>query len=81
VAFGGRGEFDGGLTGPFRSPRVEGRFTGEDMRAWDTLWGDGSAHIVVENSYVTVTMASFGRVGSVPKGFTRSAIRGGPARN
>ena len=55
VAFGGRGEFDGGLTGPFRSPRVEGRFTGEDMRAWDTLWGDGSAHIVVENSYVTVT--------------------------
>ncbi|MGE3955867.1 MAG: translocation/assembly module TamB domain-containing protein [Vicinamibacterales bacterium] len=55
VAFGGRGEFDGGLTGPFRNPRVEGLFTGEDMRAWDTLWGDGSAHIVVENSYVTVT--------------------------
>jgi len=54
VAFGGRGEFDGGMTGPFRRPRVEGRFTGEDMRAWDTLWGDGSARIVVENSYVTV---------------------------
>lgn len=55
VAFGGRGEFDGGMTGPFTRPRVEGLFTGEDMRAWDTLWGDGSAHIVVENSYVTVT--------------------------
>jgi hypothetical protein len=55
VAFGGRGEFDGGMTGPFRKPRVEGRFAGEDLRAWDTLWGDGSAHIVVENSYVTVT--------------------------
>lgn len=55
VAFGGRGEFDGGMTGPFRRPRVEGRFTGEDMRAWDTLWGDGSAHIVVEDSYVTVS--------------------------
>ncbi|MGC4083269.1 MAG: hypothetical protein QM736_14460 [Vicinamibacterales bacterium] len=54
VAFGGRGEFDGALTGPFRSPRVEGLFSGEDMRAWDTLWGDGSAHIVIENSYVTV---------------------------
>jgi hypothetical protein len=54
VAFGGRGEFDGTMTGPFRQPRVEGAFTGEDMRAWDTNWGDGAAHIVVENSYVTV---------------------------
>ena len=55
VAVAGRGEFDGSMTGPFRRPRVEGAFTGEDMRAWDTLWGDGSAHIVIENSYVTVT--------------------------
>lgn len=55
VAFGGRGEFDGGMTGPFKHPRVEGVFTGEDMRAWDTLWGDGSAHIVIEDSYVEVT--------------------------
>jgi hypothetical protein len=55
VPFGGRGEFDGMMTGPFRRPRVEGLFTGEAMRAWDTLWGDGSARIVVENSYVTVS--------------------------
>ncbi|HUR34616.1 MAG TPA: translocation/assembly module TamB domain-containing protein [Vicinamibacterales bacterium] len=55
VAFGGRGEFDGGMTGAFRRPRIEGDFSGEDLRAWDTLWGDGSAHIVVENNYVTVT--------------------------
>ncbi len=55
VALGGRGAFDGGLTGPFRKPRIEGEFMAEDMRAWDTLWGDGTAHIVVENSYVTVT--------------------------
>lgn len=54
VAFGGRGEFDGVMTGAFRRPRVEGEFTGEDLRAWDTLWGDGSAHIIVENNYVTV---------------------------
>jgi hypothetical protein len=54
VAFGGRGEFDGSMTGPFRRPRVEGTFTGEDMRAWDTVWGDGTARIVVENSYVTI---------------------------
>src|SRR5438034_1242585 len=54
VAFGGRGEFDGVMTGPFRRPRVEGRFSGEDLRAWDTLWGSGAARIVVENGYVNV---------------------------
>lgn len=54
VAFGGRGEFDGAMTGSFRRPRVEGVFAGEDLRAWDTIWGDGTAHIVVENNYVTV---------------------------
>src|SRR6185503_12676702 len=46
--------FDGVMTGAFRSPRVEGLFTGQSMRAFDTLWGDGSARIVVENRYVDV---------------------------
>ncbi len=54
VAFGGHGEFDGVMTGPFRRPRVEGDFTGVDLWAWDTLWGDGTAHITVENQYVDV---------------------------
>jgi hypothetical protein len=54
VAFGGRGEFDGTMTGPFRNPRVEGLFSGEDLRAFDVLWGSGTARIVVENSYVRV---------------------------
>ena len=54
VPFGGRGEFDGVMTGAFRRPRVEGVFTGEDLRAWDTLWGAGGARIVVENRYVNV---------------------------
>ncbi|HXI29114.1 MAG TPA: translocation/assembly module TamB domain-containing protein [Vicinamibacterales bacterium] len=55
VPFGGRGEFDGLMSGPFRRPRVEGLFTGEDLRAFDTLWGGGRARIVVENKYVNVT--------------------------
>ena len=55
VSFGGRGAFDGVMSGPFRSPRVEGRFTGADLRAWDTIWGSGSCTLVVENSYVTIT--------------------------
>jgi translocation and assembly module TamB len=54
VPFGGRGEFDGVMTGPFRRPRVEGDFSGSDLWAWDTLWGGGTAHIAVENSYVNV---------------------------
>ena len=57
VSFGGRGEFDGVMTGPFRRPRVEGVFSGEDLRAWDTIWGEATANIVVENSYVTVSIA------------------------
>ncbi|OFW17577.1 MAG: hypothetical protein A3F69_02085 [Acidobacteria bacterium RIFCSPLOWO2_12_FULL_66_10] len=55
VAFGGRGVFDGVMSGAFRRPRVQGTFSGEDLRAWDTVWGAGSANIVVENSYVKVT--------------------------
>jgi autotransporter translocation and assembly factor TamB len=55
VAIGGRGEFDGVMTGPFRRARVEGTFTGEDLRAWDTTWGAGGARIVYENDYIRVT--------------------------
>jgi hypothetical protein len=54
VPFAGRGEFDGVMTGAFRKPRVEGLFSGEDLRAFDTLWGSGSARIVVDNKYVDV---------------------------
>jgi hypothetical protein len=54
VAFGGRGEFDGRLTGSLRRPRVEGTFSGEGLRAWDTIWGEGRADIAVENNYVTI---------------------------
>jgi hypothetical protein len=64
VSFGGRGAFDGVMTGPFRRPRIEGVFTGEDLRAWDTTWGSGSAAIVVENSYVTVQNGVVRRDGS-----------------
>ena len=55
VPVGGRGEFDGTMTGPFRRPRVEGEFDAEAMRAWDTVWGTASGHLLVENGYVRVT--------------------------
>jgi translocation and assembly module TamB len=55
VEFGGRGVFDGVMTGAFRNPRVEGMFSGEDLRGFDTLWGSGVGRIVVERSYLNVT--------------------------
>ena len=55
VAFGGRGEFDGVMTGAFRQPRVEGTFSGDGVRAWDTTWGGASSRLVIENNYVTIT--------------------------
>jgi translocation and assembly module TamB len=64
VAIGGRGEFDGMMTGPFREARVEGLFSGEDLRAWDTTWGQGSAHIVYEDDYIKVTDGVIRKAGS-----------------
>jgi hypothetical protein len=55
VAFGGRGTFDGVMLGSFRNPRVEGRFAGESLSAFDTLWGNGDGQIVFENRYINVT--------------------------
>ena len=54
VDVGGWGEFDGVMTKAFRAPRVEGHFSGERMRAWDVVWGDGAADIAIEKGYVTV---------------------------
>jgi hypothetical protein len=64
VAFGGRGEFDGVMSGAFRRPRVEGDFTGERLLGFDTIWGDAAGHVVVQNSYVTVSNAVVRDTGS-----------------
>ena len=66
MSFGGRGEFDGFIAGPFRRPRVEGVFSGEDMRAWDTVWGDGSA----ERDFIHARDVARGMMLVVAKGVT-----------
>ena len=48
VSFGGRGEFDGVMTGAFTRPRVEGDFTAGHPGVGHH-WG-GNAHIVVETT-------------------------------
>ena len=51
----GVGKFDGVMLGAFRRPRIEGRFTGSEMRAWDVNWGDVDGDFVVENSYANIS--------------------------
>jgi translocation and assembly module TamB len=55
IPIGGYGTFDGMMTGAFRNPRIEGGFAGEQMRAWDVVWGAVRGSAVIENSYVDVT--------------------------
>ena len=38
-----------------RSRRCVLGVSGERMRAWDTLWGHGTAKIVIEDSYVNIS--------------------------
>ncbi|MGQ0732646.1 MAG: translocation/assembly module TamB domain-containing protein [Acidobacteriota bacterium] len=53
----GAGEFDGVLIGAFRRPRIEGRFRGRSMQAFDVIWGDADGDVVVENAYANVSNA------------------------
>jgi hypothetical protein len=57
VPVGGVGTFDGTMRQSFRRPRVEGRFRGERMFAWDVEWGRASGDLVIEDGYVALTNA------------------------
>ena len=61
VPIGGSGQFDGVMLLGFTKPRIEGSFTGRNMRAWDTTWGEGTARVVIENGYVQVSESSIRR--------------------
>jgi TamB, inner membrane protein subunit of TAM complex len=57
IPIGGYGEFDGVMLEAFSRPRIEGRFSGDGMRAWNVVWGTGRADVVIENSYANVKNA------------------------
>ena len=57
VAVGGSGEFDGVMRLAFKHPRIEGRFQGDRMRAWDVTWGRATGDLVIEDSYVSLNNA------------------------
>lgn len=54
VAVGGYGEFTGRMLNSFRRPRIEGAFTGEQVRAFDVVWGRARGNVVVDDGYVDV---------------------------
>ena len=54
IPISGYGTFDGGMTGTFRNPRIEGDFAGEQMRAWDVVWGSVRGKALIHDSYVDV---------------------------
>lgn len=54
IEVGGRGTFDGAMTGAFSSPRIEGRFEGDAMRVWGVTWGRAGADLVIQNGYVEI---------------------------
>ena len=72
IEVGGRGTFDGAMTGTFSSPRIAGRFAGESTRVWDVTWGRGSADAVIAGGYVDI---SDGRFGDGPDAFITAAGR------
>jgi translocation and assembly module TamB len=43
------------MTETFRRPRIEGDFSGEQMRAWDVVWGSITGAAVIQNNYVDVS--------------------------
>jgi translocation-and-assembly-module (TAM) inner membrane subunit TamB-like protein len=61
VAVGGAGHFDGVMLGAFKRPRVEGRFAGQHMKAWDVEWGSATADLVIQNAYVDIARAHIRR--------------------
>jgi hypothetical protein len=50
----GYGSFQGLMSKSFRQPRFEGEFIGEEMRAWDVLWGSLRGKVIIENNYADV---------------------------
>ena len=59
ITLGGRGRLGGVMLGAFSAPRIEARFTGEDIWAWNVEWGSGSGAITVENAYLEVEEGLF----------------------
>lgn len=54
VEVGGRGTFNGEMTGTFSSPHIVGQFAGQAVRAWGVTWGPAVADVDIQSGYVTI---------------------------
>ncbi len=64
IEVGGRGTFDGVMTGAFSAPHIAGKFAGQRIRAWDVTWGPAAGDLVIENRYLTIANGVIGVPGS-----------------
>ena len=65
IPVGGHGTFDGVMVESVRRPRIEGRFAGEQMRAFDVVWGSVAGRAVIQNSYTDVSDVVVGSGGAM----------------
>ncbi len=65
IPIGGYGTFDGVALNSLRRPRIEGKFAGERMRAFDVVWGSITGDAIIENSYADVSNVVVGSNESV----------------
>ena len=56
----GRGTFDGVMTKTFSKPHIAGRFAGENIKAWDVVWGRAAGDLVIEDRYLDITNGMIG---------------------
>jgi TamB, inner membrane protein subunit of TAM complex len=57
ITVGGSGEFRGTMTKSFKAPLIQGDFAGDDLRAWDVVWGHAVGRLSIENGYVDISNA------------------------
>ena len=55
----GYGSMNGALLGDIASPRVEARFDGDGIHAWNVDWGQGEGDFVLEDNILDVTAGRF----------------------
>ena len=59
IALSGHGAMEGVMRGAFLSPRIEARFDGDAVTAWNVDWGSGEGDIVFEDGYLDVLEGVF----------------------
>lgn len=80
IPVGGYGTFDGVMVNNIRRPRIEGKFSGDQMRAFDVVWGAVTGNAIIENAYADVTNVRVGAGDSVMQVDGRFAL-GFPRRD